>query len=177
MPPTLQPRLIVFGGLPGTGKTTIARALAKKLGAFYLRIDTIEQAANAAGVEKVGPAGYVVANSLAEDNLKLGFSVIADCVNPVAASRQAWRDVAVRSSALLAEIYLLCSDKAEHRRRVEGRRPDISGHLLPDWEAVIQHEFEPWDDNHQLVLDSAGSSVAGLVSRAEAYVLGRDTQG
>jgi predicted kinase len=177
MPPTHQPRLIVFGGLPGTGKTTISRALAKKLAAFYLRIDRIEQAANSVGVEKIGSAGYVVANALAEDNLKLGFSVIADCVNPVAASRQAWRDIAARSSARLTEIYLLCSDKAEHRRRVERRQPDISGHLLPDWEAVIQHEFQPWDDNHQLVLDTASLSVVELVGRSEAYVLGRDTQG
>ncbi|MFO7481079.1 AAA family ATPase, partial [Oceanibaculum nanhaiense] len=31
--------LIVFGGLPGTGKTTLSRALADRLRAVYLRID------------------------------------------------------------------------------------------------------------------------------------------
>ena len=36
--------LTVFGGLPGTGKSTIARALAAKIGAVWLRIDGIEQA-------------------------------------------------------------------------------------------------------------------------------------
>jgi predicted kinase len=36
--------LIVFGGLPGTGKTTLARAFAQRRRATYLRIDTIEQA-------------------------------------------------------------------------------------------------------------------------------------
>jgi adenylate kinase len=36
--------LVIFAGLPGTGKTTIARALARDLGAVYLRIDSIEQA-------------------------------------------------------------------------------------------------------------------------------------
>ncbi len=33
--------LVVFAGLPGAGKTTIARLLAKRLDAIYLRIDTI----------------------------------------------------------------------------------------------------------------------------------------
>src|SRR5215475_11042164 len=33
--------LIVFGGLPGTGKTTIAKAIAKRYAAVYLRVDTI----------------------------------------------------------------------------------------------------------------------------------------
>ena len=41
---TSPPMLIIFGGLPATGKTTIARDLARQLGATYLRIDTIEHA-------------------------------------------------------------------------------------------------------------------------------------
>ena len=36
--------LIIFGGLPSTGKTMIATELAGQLGAVYLRIDSIEQA-------------------------------------------------------------------------------------------------------------------------------------
>ena len=40
--------LIIFSGLPGSGKSTIARALARRLRAVYLRIDTIEQAIRAA---------------------------------------------------------------------------------------------------------------------------------
>jgi predicted kinase len=36
--------LVVFGGLPGTGKTTRARGLAQRLKATYIRIDTVEQA-------------------------------------------------------------------------------------------------------------------------------------
>lgn len=36
--------LIAFCGLPGTGKTTLARSLAHCLQATYRRIDTIEEA-------------------------------------------------------------------------------------------------------------------------------------
>jgi predicted kinase len=55
--------LIAFGGLPGTGKTTIAQALARKLAAVYLRIDTLEQALIASGDAgaDIGPAGYLAA--------------------------------------------------------------------------------------------------------------------
>jgi len=60
--------LIVFGGLPGTGKTTLARAFAQERLATYLRIDTIEQALRSSDVlaGDVGPAGYIVAYALAE---------------------------------------------------------------------------------------------------------------
>jgi predicted kinase len=64
-------RLIVFAGLPGTGKTTLARKLAKALPAFLIRIDTIEQAliSNGDPATKVGPMGYVIAYRLASENL------------------------------------------------------------------------------------------------------------
>lgn len=58
------PALVVLGGLPGVGKSTVARALLAQWQAVYLRIDTIEQALRDSGVE-VGTAGYRVAYALA----------------------------------------------------------------------------------------------------------------
>jgi predicted kinase len=77
--------LIIFGGLPGTGKTAIARELASQLGAVYLRIDSIEQAIRNSGVvsKPLDDVSYRVGYSVAEDNLRLGRSVIGDSVNPL----------------------------------------------------------------------------------------------
>ena len=38
--------LIIFGGLPGTGKTTISKEVAKCLNSVYLRVDTIDPTQN-----------------------------------------------------------------------------------------------------------------------------------
>jgi predicted kinase len=165
-----RPHLIVFSGLPGVGKTTVARALAARLGAVHLRIDTIEQAMRAAGAERIGPAGYAVANALAEANLRLGHVVIADCVNPVRESRLAWAAVAARASAPLLDIHLVCSDATEHRRRVESRSADIDGHVLPSWNDVERHGFEPRDDQ-PLVLDTCGRSPEELVELCAANLV------
>ena len=61
--------LIVFSGLPGTGKTTLAKALAADLQAVYLRIDSIEQALRNSGAlrQDVDASGYQVANAIALD--------------------------------------------------------------------------------------------------------------
>lgn len=138
--------LIVFSGLPGTGKTTIAKALAVQTGAVYLRIDTIEQAIRDAGVlvQGVGSSGYQVANALALSNLALGQRVVVDCVNPVAESRQAWRETALRAGMPLVNIQVVCSDPREHQRRVETRTGDIPGLTPPTWQSVLAHEYEPW---------------------------------
>jgi predicted kinase len=98
--------LIVFGGLPGTGKTTLACALAEERRAVYLRIDAIEQALRSSGAlaGDVGPAGYMVAYALAEANLRLGRTVVADSVNPLPVTRDAWRGVAATAAAAIIEI-------------------------------------------------------------------------
>ena len=72
--------LVVFGGLPATGKTTLARLLASELGALYLRIATIEQALRNSQVLRgsVEDAGYRVAYAVAAENLRLGRAVVAD---------------------------------------------------------------------------------------------------
>ncbi|MGY2413334.1 AAA family ATPase [Pseudomonas pergaminensis] len=139
--------LIVFSGLPGTGKTTIARELARQTGAVYLRIDVIEQAIRKAGVlaGDVGASGYGVANALALSNLQVGHTVVVDCVNPVRESREAWKAVAAAAKVVLLDILVTCSDREEHQRRVETRTGDIPGLIPPTWQSVLAHEYEAWE--------------------------------
>ncbi|SNT05551.1 AAA family ATPase [Pseudomonas segetis] len=157
--------LIVFSGLPGTGKTTIASALARQTGAMYLRIDTIEQAIrNADGlVGDLGCCGYSIANELALSNLRLDNTVIADCVNPVAESREAWRITATNAAVELVNIEVSCSDTTEHQRRVETRSSDIAGLSPPTWQAVLNHDYQAWD-SPPLQIDTARLMPAQAVA-------------
>ncbi|WP_341897282.1 AAA family ATPase [Ferrovibrio terrae] len=154
--------LVILGGRPGTGKTTLARALAQQRAAMHLRVDTIEQALKATLGDRIGAAGYGVAQQVATDNLRLGLTVIADSVNPVAASRAGWRAAAAAAGAQAIEIEVVCSDAAEHRRRVEARQADIPGHVLPRWQDVLAMDYEAWAVDH--VIDTAGRDIAALAA-------------
>ena len=48
-----QIMLIVLGGLPGIGKTSIARAFSRAVSAVHVRIDSIEEAIRVSGVTVV----------------------------------------------------------------------------------------------------------------------------
>ena len=152
--------LIIFGGLPGVGKTAIACELARQIGAVHLRIDSIEEAIRISRAlsQPLNDAGYRVAYAVAEDNLRIGRTVIADSVNPIQLTRDAWVDVAARTEVAALEIEVICSDSTEHRRRVEARLTDIAGLKLPSWKDVVSREYDPWDRQH-LVVDTANRSV------------------
>jgi len=165
--------LIVFAGLPGVGKTIISGALAREIAAVYLRIDSIEQTLreSAALVQPINDAGYRVAYALAENNLRMGRTVVADCVNPILITRKAWRDVADRARARIFEIELQCSDVKEHRRRVESRSSDIQGLVLPTWNDVLTREYQPWDRKH-LEIDTATNTPNEALARIRRMLQG-----
>ncbi|MEN6541919.1 AAA family ATPase [Parvibaculum sp.] len=162
--------LIILGGLPGAGKTTIARELARSLEAVHIRIDTIEHAlAQSAHGHVTGEEGYRVGYALAEDNLRLGRTVIADSVNPIEITRAAWRGVAVRAGVPFAEIEVICSGAAEHRSRVESRTADIVGFKLPTWAEVEKRDYHPWESKH-IVVDTAGRSAGEVVAEITSQI-------
>lgn len=140
-------KLIIFGGLPGVGKSTLSRYLAEKYKMVYVRIDEIEQAImRATGNSTIGPEGYEVGYRIALDNLRNGLSVVADSVNSIQISRAGWKNVAVEAGVQHLQIEIICSDMEEHQRRVEKRFPEIQDHKLPTWADVDKREYETWHD-------------------------------
>lgn len=160
--------LIILGGLPGVGKTTIARVLAEITGAVHLRIDTIESAIKESSIDCAkecldAGAGYMVAYGIAKDNLRIGNIVIADSVNSVTITRESWRNVAILTDKEFIEVEIICSDSAEHRNRVENRKADIKHHILPTWQEVQDREYDEWQGN-KIVIDTAKHDVSQCVS-------------
>jgi predicted kinase len=179
-PQRAAPVLLVLGGLPGVGKSTIAQALLAQWPALYLRIDRIEQALRDARVlvhgeevdpgDDVGSAGYMVAYALARDHLVQGLPVLAECVNPLPVTRDAWQQVAREVHARYQPVEVVCSDPAEHRRRVESRGVDIPGLVLPTWGAVRQRTYAPWSDDRWVVdtsTQTAQQAAASLLQRLQ----------
>lgn len=158
--------LVVVGGLPATGKSTVCAEVARARRAAWLRVDRIEDAIvrTTSLRHPVGVVGYAVAYALAAEQLRCGLDVIADCVNPLPITRDAWRQVAVDAHARLVEVEMICSDPAEHRRRAETRTIDIEGHRLPTWADIAAREYEPWVRD-RTVIDSTTTSAPGAASR------------
>lgn len=152
-----MPTLFIFAGLPGTGKTTLSRQLAQRVGAVHLRIDTIEQALRELCGVKVEGEGYRLAYRIAADNLQLGIDVVADSCNPLELTRREWEQVAQHNGSAFVNIELICSDTTEHRRRIESRISDVRGLTLPTWHDVENREYHDWSRD-RIIIDTARNS-------------------
>jgi predicted kinase len=152
-----RPLLLVFAGLPGTGKSTLAQWISRRRGAAYLRVDAAETALARSGAG-AGASGYAVVHELAVGNLGLGHDVVVDAVNPVPVARAGWHEAAERGRADLVFLETTLPDEVEHRRRIEERVPELPGHVLPTWQEVQDCDWVPWEesrDGSRLVIDTA----------------------
>ena len=169
----VRPVLISIGGLPATGKTTIARLVASRRSAAYLLVDTVESAiAKSEGTHEVSntweaPPGYLVGGAIAADQFCVGLDVVVESVNALDITRDGWRDVAQKQGARLLEVEIICSDPVEHRRRAEHREIDIPDIIAPTWLEIVNREYRPWARDH-LIIDTAVVGPEAGASAVEA---------
>jgi predicted kinase len=110
-------------------------------------------------------------DAVAEDNLRIGRIVVADSVNPLRLTRDAWMNVAKRAGVKAVEIEVTCTAPEEHRRRVEARATDIPGMKMPTWADVVARQYDAWDREH-LVIDSANRAIDENVFLIHALLSG-----
>lgn len=153
-----RPILYIFSGLPGVGKSTLAQNVAKLLNAVYIRVDTIEQGLRDLCKFNVQGEGYRLAYKIAQDNLNVGNSVVADQCNPINLTRKEWIDVAIKNGCKYINIEITCSDKSEHRTRIECRENEIENLTLPTWQDVTERKYDVWDEEH-IIIDTANRTI------------------
>jgi predicted kinase len=165
--------LIVLSGLPGSGKSMLAEGVSRALSIPLFSIDPIEAAMWRGGLKKdqTGIAAYEVAIALADEQLRLGHSVIVDAVNPIEAPRAAWRSLAAKYRAGLKIIECICADETIHRARIEARRRNIPGMPEITWARVLERraEYEPWTDA-RLTLGTSIDTPEKLLADALNYL-------
>jgi predicted kinase len=166
-------KLMLVSGLPGSGKSTVADGLSRSLSIPVFSIDPIEAAMWRNGIarDQTGIAAYEVAAALADEQLRLGHSVIVDAVNPIEAPRQGWRNLAAKYRPDLKIIECVCVNETTHRQRIETRIRNIEGVPEIPWSRVLERraEYEPWTDE-RLTLDTSDDPPEQLLADALNYV-------
>jgi hypothetical protein len=133
------PRFIAVGGLSGTGKTSVSRAIAPEIGtapgAIHLRSDVERKMLFHAGLqERLDPSCYTDAAASmvyqhmaakAEAILDAGHSVILDATFTPPEARKALAGISARSGIPLEAIWL-STDERQMAERVDARAGDAS---------------------------------------------------
>jgi predicted kinase len=173
----VAPVLLLVGGLPGTGKSTLADELATHLHAPVFAKDRIEASLWRDGVKAEQGSGTIAEHlltTLAGEQLRHGQSAILDTVARSLESRMVWRETANEFGAEFRVIECVCTDPAIHRSRIEGRVRGIPGWYELTWSDVEQSRsrYEAWPEDH-LVVDAL-APLADNVAMALRHASLRD---
>lgn len=135
-------KLIVFSGLPGTGKSTPAEVIGKELGIPVFAKDWPEATLLRSGLKPVtedkslGSAGYELLSVLAEHQLILGQSVILDTVAGSQTILSKWHQLARQYSADRKVTECICLDESLHCSKLKDRKRNIQGWHELEWAEV-----------------------------------------
>lgn len=151
----MQMKLILFSGLPGTGKSTLANRLARELQLPLLCIDdVIGEVPEHAGIP-FWDSRVAILLDVVETQLKVGLSVIVDSVF-MNMDRHHARELAHKYNARFLPIYVFVSDEDVWWERVTARYDEMNDKDVATWER-IQHQrerFRAWEADTALFIDS-----------------------
>jgi predicted kinase len=153
-------KLIIFSGLPGTGKSTLAEAVGRQLSIPVFAKDWLEatlvrsELIPSNPAKPLGSAGYQLLTTLAERQLMLQQSIILDSVASTQSIRDRWHQLSQQYKAEWRVIECMCSDESFHRTQLSKRERQIPGWHELEWSEVekVKEYFVPWREEH-LVLD------------------------
>ncbi len=173
----MDPTLILFTGMPGSGKTTLARMVARALRLPVFSKDRVQRVLRDHHLvdENTGD-GYYIILDMADEQLDLGVSVILDATFPLDHFRTVASEIAARHSARFCAVYCYCSDDAIWQERMEQRVQYVPGWRPVGWDAVLRMRayYQPWGAN-ALPVDSLlppeenFRAVMAQVARAVPY--------
>jgi predicted kinase len=157
-------KLIIFSGLPGTGKSTLAEAVGKALEIPVFAKDWLEAALLRSGLrptsadKSLGYAGYELLTVLAKRQLMLGQSVILDSVAASRTIRDTWLSLTEQYNADYRVIECICSNESLHRSRLKQRQRNIPGWHELEWSEVerVEQYYFLWEEE-RLTLDMTNS--------------------
>ena len=148
--------LILCAGLPGSGKTTLARMIARRLNIPAFAKDRVQRVLRDHHLtpENSGD-GYYIILDMADEQLSLGLSVILDATFPLDHFRTVASEIAARHKAKLCAIYCVCSDDRTWIDRMNHRVQYVPGWKPVGWDDVLRMReyYQPWNDN-ALTVDS-----------------------
>ena len=167
--------MIIFSGLPGTGKSTLAETVGRQLGIPVFAKDWLEASLISSGLgsnddlKQLGFAGYELLTVLAERQFMLNQSVILDSVASTQNIRTKWFQLAEQYGAERLVIECICSDERIHRTRLKDRRRNIPGWHELEWADIekVKQYYAAWEEEH-LVLDMVNPFDENA-SQARAY--------
>lgn len=142
--------LIVFSGLPGTGKSTLADATGRELRVPVFSVNWLLGALTPFGgyhLDGLVDIGAELAITLALRQLQLGQSAVVDHPAEEPAARARWESLADAAGAEFKVVVCTCSDLRVQRARLEHRVRGIPGwHERGNWDDVERRlaEFPPW---------------------------------
>jgi len=151
----MQTKLIIFSGLPGTGKSMFASRLARELGLPLLCIDdVIGEVPEGAGIP-FWDSKVEILLRLTEVQLELGLSVIVDSVF-MNKDRNHAQEIARRNNAHFLPIYVFVSDEDIWKERVTTRYQDMKHNNVATWEQIQRQRghFRSWEPDTALFIDS-----------------------